>query len=321
MKNFICFASFLICSWTWTAPQKIDGLYVNTFGNRSDQPIVFIHGGPGFNSYDFELTTASALASEGFYVVVYDQRGQGRSEKAEESDFNYQTYANDLKSLISRLNLSSPILLAHSHGGAIAAKFDQIYPGVAQSIGLLSAPLNFWGTMKSLVDNCSRRYFENGREEAMKELTYLYYQLFLNPFPDLNKRPFVVSGLFGHGIQCGLYRTSVSTPDQVRLRKLLADNPIKGPLNGLWTAMPAFLKNENYIKGNYVNYVFSQKGRYFAIYGDEDGLFTPIELAVIKHSIQDSEGRSSFRLLKGASHSIFIDQQKKFIQAVKDFTE
>ena len=64
-----------------------------------------LHGGPGHNSYDFEATTAKNLSNLGYFVIVYDQRGQGRSQTAAVMDYNYKTYSDDLKSLPNKMML------------------------------------------------------------------------------------------------------------------------------------------------------------------------------------------------------------------------
>jgi proline iminopeptidase len=125
----ILVASALNCAHA-KASQRIDGMYVGTFGDPSMQAVIFVHGGPGCNSWDFDLTTEPVLAKEGFYVVVYDERGLGRSEEVALSEFNYRQYANDLKKIIDQLSLKNPVLLGHSHGGPISMKFDEQFPGV-----------------------------------------------------------------------------------------------------------------------------------------------------------------------------------------------
>jgi proline iminopeptidase len=43
-------------------------LYINTYGNEKNTPIIFIHGGPSGKATLFEGTTAQTLADKGFYV-------------------------------------------------------------------------------------------------------------------------------------------------------------------------------------------------------------------------------------------------------------
>ena len=320
MKTLLILITVLFAFQINAAPQKIDGLYVNTFGDKTNQSLIFVHGGPGFNSHDFEVTTAQKLSDEGFYVVVYDQRGQGRSDEATEADFNYKTYSDDIKKIIDQLEVSSPILLGHSHGGPISINFDQSYPGVAKSIILVAAPVNFWGSMKSIFENCSKNYLSKDNSDALNQLTYIYYELFVNENPNYGM-DFLVGSTFMHGMQCGLYNTSNPTTEAQKLRTLIQQNPIPQPLAGMTTAMPGFLKNENYVKGNYVTYLFNQKGRYFGIYGDEDGLFTPVELSLIKAAVSSDDGTQRYELVEESSHSIFMDQQTEFIRLVKEFSK
>lgn len=54
-------------------------IYTTSFDSNKDKPIIFLHGGPGYNCANFEATTAQQLANKGFYVIVYNRRGEGRS--------------------------------------------------------------------------------------------------------------------------------------------------------------------------------------------------------------------------------------------------
>ncbi len=48
-------------------------------GIRSTRPCFFLHGDPGYNYASFEISTAPLLAEQGYYVIAYDRRGEGRS--------------------------------------------------------------------------------------------------------------------------------------------------------------------------------------------------------------------------------------------------
>ena len=74
MKSF--FLSLFLVFSVFTSGQN---LYIKTYGNEKDKPIIFIHGGPSGNATLFEGTTAQNLADQGFYVIAYDRRGEGRS--------------------------------------------------------------------------------------------------------------------------------------------------------------------------------------------------------------------------------------------------
>lgn len=323
MRNvFLLFTSVFFAGNLSAAPMnptKIDGMYVRTFGDANRQAMVFVHGGPGFNSWDFELTTAARLAEKGYYVVVYDQRGQGRSDAAESRDFNYKQYAADLKSIIDTLKIKQPVLLGHSHGGPISIKFDEYYPGVAKKIVLISAPLNFWASLHSLFENCSRNYEQQGNTAKLTELAYVYYQLYLNPNLPADQLKGWVSSAFMHGIGCGLYSPKNLTAEAKDLHEELHKHPVQGPLATSTTAaLAGFIDNENYVHLDTIDYVGDHRARFCGIYGDEDGLFTPLERKVIQISLEYPGESGRFRVLKGASHFVYIDQQASFFEALKE---
>ena len=58
---------------------QAQNLYSKAYGDTKNQAIIFMHREPSGNSNLFEATTAQKLADIGFYVIVYDRRGEGRS--------------------------------------------------------------------------------------------------------------------------------------------------------------------------------------------------------------------------------------------------
>src|SRR5262245_18657164 len=80
-------------------------VYSNAYGKKSDPAVIFIHGGPGYNCYSFELSTAQKLADRGFYVIVYDQRGCGRSGKDSSAKFTREESSADLLSVFEKYEL------------------------------------------------------------------------------------------------------------------------------------------------------------------------------------------------------------------------
>ncbi|NNN07406.1 MAG: alpha/beta hydrolase [Elusimicrobia bacterium] len=317
-KALIALLIFLSPVVAGAQARKIDGMYVNVYGDPKNQPIVFIHGGPGYNSWDFEFTTALPLSKRGYYVVVYDQRGQGRSDAADSKRFNYRQYADDLKEIIDRLKLKNPVLIGHSHGGPIAIKFDEYYPHVAKKIVLVSAPVVFWESMRSLFENCSRNYENAGQYKKQFFVGGIYYQLFLDSQTPVQQ----ITGLIGEAFQaagdCGLYKVRYPSQAAQELWLKYGENRLKTPLSGMTTAMPGFLSNENYVHFNGLDYVFAHQSKFCGIYGDEDGLFTPLSRSVIRNALQSTSREAPFRLIHGASHDVFVDQQPDFFKALKE---
>jgi proline iminopeptidase len=297
--------------------QKIEGLYVNSYGNHSDPALIFIHGGPGYDSQDFEWTTATTLAQKGFFVVVYDQRGQGRSDILQDpSKYSYKQYADDIKLIITQLNLNKPVLIGHSHGGPIAMKFDQRFPGLASKIILVSAPVNFWKGMESIKLNCTSRFTAINDTFNLNKLNNDFS--ILSGYPNLMDEITAVGDMFQLGISksCHLYTPSQPTTDAMALHNQLAKNYVRVAQENMIYPMGNFIVYEQYIHMDQTAWLQANADHVFGIYGDEDGLFTPNILEEIQKSLSLNTSPFNFQLINGASHAVYIDQQNKFIQAI-----
>ncbi len=84
------------------------------------QPIVFSHGWPlNADAWDEQLFF---FASNGYRAIAHDRRGHGRSGQPwNGNDMN--TYADDLATLIDKLELSNAILVGHSTGGGEVTRY------------------------------------------------------------------------------------------------------------------------------------------------------------------------------------------------------
>jgi len=88
-------------------------------------PLVLLNGGPGF-SHEY-LQPLRALASDA-QLVFFDQRGTGRSDKANPQDYTVEANVEDVEQLRRELDLGSCIVLGHSWGGMLAQAYIQKYP-------------------------------------------------------------------------------------------------------------------------------------------------------------------------------------------------
>jgi pimeloyl-ACP methyl ester carboxylesterase len=86
-------------------------LYYEDHGSGS--PVVLIHGWP-LSGASWEKQTAALLAA-GHRVITYDRRGFGRSSKPAVG-YNYDTFADDLNTVLTTLNLASVALVGFSMG-------------------------------------------------------------------------------------------------------------------------------------------------------------------------------------------------------------
>ncbi len=84
------------------------------------QPVVFSHGWP--LSGDAWEDQMFYLASHGYRCIAHDRRGHGRSSQPWTGN-DMDTYADDLATLVQKLNMKSAIHVGHSTGGGEVARY------------------------------------------------------------------------------------------------------------------------------------------------------------------------------------------------------
>jgi peroxiredoxin len=97
-------------------------LYYEDHG--SGQPVVLIHGYP-LDGSSWEKQTA-VLLDAGKRVITYDRRGFGKSSRPT-SGHDYDTYAADLSSLLSALDIHDVVLVGFSMGTGEVVRYISTY--------------------------------------------------------------------------------------------------------------------------------------------------------------------------------------------------
>ncbi|MGN7199913.1 alpha/beta fold hydrolase [Arthrobacter sp. SAFR-044] len=97
-------------------------LYYEDHG--SGQPVVLIHGYP-LDGSSWEKQTA-ALLDAGYRVITYDRRGFGKSSKPTEG-YDYDTFAADLNTLLTTLDLNDVVLVGFSMGTGEVGRYLGTY--------------------------------------------------------------------------------------------------------------------------------------------------------------------------------------------------
>jgi non-heme chloroperoxidase len=115
---------------------KID-LYYEDHG--SGRPAVLIHGWPlSGASWEKQVT---ALLAAGHRVITYDRRGFGHSSQPA-TGYDYDTLAEDLNTLMTKLNLRDVTLVGFSMGGGEVARYLGAHGSerVSQAVFVSSVP-------------------------------------------------------------------------------------------------------------------------------------------------------------------------------------
>jgi proline iminopeptidase len=124
-------------------------LWYKVAGQGAGTPLLFLHGGPGYNSYSFEAQAGKAL--EGKLRMIYlDQRGSGRSERPWTGAYSMPIMVEDIEALRKQLGVPKLALMGHSFGGALALEYAAAYPRHVDRLVLVSAA-------SSIPDACAAR--------------------------------------------------------------------------------------------------------------------------------------------------------------------
>jgi proline iminopeptidase len=110
-------------------------LFFKTMGEGD--PIVVLHGGPGFDHRQF-LPYIWQLATE-HQVILYDQRGTGLSSgPVDAASINIDTFVADLDGIRQAFGIDHMNLVGHSWGGILAQYYAIRHPDRLKSLVLCS---------------------------------------------------------------------------------------------------------------------------------------------------------------------------------------
>jgi non-heme chloroperoxidase len=152
-------------------------LYYEDHG--SGEPVVLIHGYP-LSGASWEKQLPVLLAA-GHRVITYDRRGFGRSSQPTDG-YNYDTFAEDLHKLVTKLNLSDFGLVGFSMGGGEVARYIGKYgsKGVTSAVIIGGIPPFLLKTADN-PEGVDGNVFE-GIQKAVAEDRYTFFTEFFKNF-------------------------------------------------------------------------------------------------------------------------------------------
>src|SRR5256886_15627680 len=110
-------------------------LYYEDHG--SGQPVVLIHGYPlSGRAWDKQVPV---LLEHGHRVITYDRRGFGKSSQPT-TGYDYDTFANDLHTLLQTLDLREVTLVGHSMGTGEVTRYLGLFGPGGRPRGVVAWP-------------------------------------------------------------------------------------------------------------------------------------------------------------------------------------
>lgn len=280
-------------------------LYIKTYGNEKNKAIIFIHGGPSGNATLFEGTTAQNLADQGFYVIAYDRRGEGRSADPN-AKFTYDEAFQDLNSIYATYNLKKAIILGHSFGGLVATLYTNKYPQNVSALVLAGALFSQQETYDHILDTLKKKY---SNDSAQLKRINIVENLNKNS-ADYRKKCFELAG------ENNFFKMPNPTAES---KKLYADYEAgefyKTNIRNK-NAPLLFYQNEkqNNIDTRTILKKIKTAGvPIYGIYGKQDGIFSSAQIK----SLKAITGEKHFAFLDNCSHYLFVDQQTAFLSKLK----
>ena len=163
-------------------------MYWEECGNRRGVPLLFVHGGPGGGS----LPHHRRFYDPSYWrIVLYDQRGAGRSTPAAEiADNTTADLVEDIERLRRHLGIDRWLLFGGSWGSTLALAYAERYPERVLGLVLRGIFLATRSEIDWFLDGMRRIFPEAWREFARflpfderRDLLRSYYRRLTDPDP------------------------------------------------------------------------------------------------------------------------------------------
>ncbi|RUT68363.1 alpha/beta hydrolase [Flavobacterium cupreum] len=281
-------------------------IYSKGYGQSGNPTIIFIHGGPRGNSTLFEGTTAEKLAEKGFYVIVYDRRGEGRSIDTT-ATFTYQEAINDLNELYKQYNIKKATLIAHSFGGLVGTLFTEQNPEKVNSLILAGALFSQQDTYNHILES-TKKIYQDKKDILMLSKVNEIEKLNKNS-ADYRKQCYELASKNNY------FKMPFPTIESNKIWKMYELSQFNKNNIRNDKAPLLFYKNEskNNIDTKPILKQLEKRVKLFAIYGKQDNIFSEKQLNDMKNIVK----KENFKIIDNCSHYLFVDQQQIFISTIE----
>ena len=156
-------------------------LWVETFGDKNDEAVLFI-AGAGANASFWSGRLCNELVQRNFFVIKYDHRDFGYSSKVdfEKHPFDVMQLTKDAITILDSLNIEKAHVVGHSMGGFIVQLLAIHYPeriismiSASSSTNSVSVPPPPQKTWEIFMENHPTNNLENDLNGFMQVWKYL----------------------------------------------------------------------------------------------------------------------------------------------------
>ena len=148
-------------------------LYVEEVGDEKGLPVLFVHGGPGAGCTENDRRF---FDPEKYRIILFDQRGSGRSKPhAELEDNHTPALLADIELIREQLGVEQWVVFGGSWGSTLSLLYAETYP--ERVLGLILRGIFL------CRDEDIRWFYQHGASEVFSD----YWQDFLAPIPEFER--------------------------------------------------------------------------------------------------------------------------------------
>jgi proline iminopeptidase len=148
-------------------------LHLETFGNPTDTMLLILHGGPGG---DYQGLKSLQNLSNHYFVVFFDQRGTGLSQRISKEKLTPDYLIRDINEIKEYFSPNKPFfLLGHSWGGALATYYVQQNPSNVSKL-LLAEPGALYKEAAKIANTTAYQFTAEGVHQMLNSVDYLSFE-------------------------------------------------------------------------------------------------------------------------------------------------
>ena len=301
---------FLFITVLSVKPQRsfAQQIYSKAYGQKGNPALIYVHGGPRGNSTLFEGTTATALSKRGYYVIVYDRRGEGRSGDPG-AKLTFEEACLDLNGLMKQYGLTKVSLLGHSFGGIVSTLFASKFPEKVERLILVGGLFSQQESYDHILGTSLKIATQKKDMSILKKISNI--KSFDVQSAEYRKQTYEVASHYG------FFKMTTPTEESKRVNAKYENSSFSKSNIRNDKAPLLFYQNESRVNIDtkpILKNIVHKKIALSAIYGVQDGIFSKKQLSDLKKIT----GSSNFYTIDNCSHYPFADQQEKFLNIVEE---